>query len=249
MALMRDDHVDIGLLVAWGLRPNQRPGRSPEYQRVLGRYRTEAEFRAASDAVLHGLGATTLSDGDFGLVLGVESESPLAFRVTDMQGLYKKDHRVLAGLIVTGLAAFAYPSAQELDEDRLRPVVLADFDDWLRDLCERLRSHDAAGEVIPEEGLDAAWRVYLAMPGLHLTDTGRLTNKCTRYWIRSLLNWLSGQGMARPDPVSGDTWTLTERFRIHAREIALERAYSFIADLERGGPRSARPGQEDSGDL
>ena len=127
MTLMRDDHVDIGVLVAWALRPNQRPGRSPEYQRVLDRYRTVAEFRAAADAVLHGLGAQVLSDGDFGLVLGVVPESPLAFRVTDMQGLYKSDQKVLVGLILTGLAAFAYPSAQELDEDRLRPVV-ADFE-------------------------------------------------------------------------------------------------------------------------
>jgi hypothetical protein len=234
MTLMREDHVDIGVLVAWALRPNQRPGRSPEYQRVLDRYRTVAEFRAAADAVLHGLGAQVLSDGDFGLVLGVVPESPLAFRVTDMQGLYKSDQKVVAGLILTGLAAFAYPSAQELDEDRLRPVAVADFEAWLRDLCERLRSHDAGGEVIPEEGLDAAWRIYLAMPAQHLSETGRLTNKCTRYWIRQLLTWLTGQGMARPDPLADDTWTLTERFRIHAREIALERAYSFIAGRPAG---------------
>jgi hypothetical protein len=244
---MREDHVDIGVLVGWALRPNQRPGRSPEYQRVLDRYRTVAEFRAATDAVLHGLGAQVLSDGDFGLVLGVVPESPLAFRVTDMPGLYKSDHKVLVGLILTGLAAFAYPSAQELDEDRLRPVAVAEFDAWLRDLCERLRSHDAGGEVIPEEGLDAAWRLCLAMPSLHLSETGRLSNKCTRYWIKQMLTWLTGQGMARPDTVVDDTWTLTERFRIHAREIALERAYSFIAELGRGQPGGAGTAGPDQG--
>ena len=246
MTLMRDDHVDIGVLVAWALRPNQRPGRSPEYQRVLDRYRTVAEFRAATDAVLHGLGAEVLSDGDFGLVLGVVPESPLAFRVTDMPGLYKGDHKVLAGLILTGLAAFAYPSAQELDEDRLRPVEVTEFDSWLRDLCDRLRSYDAGGEVIPEEGLDAAWRTYLVMPSLHLSETGRLSNKCTRYWIKQMLTWLTGQGMARPDPLVDDRWTLTERFRIHAREIALERAYTFIAEVGRrqpGGAGAAGPDQ------
>lgn len=244
MTLMRDDHVDIGVLVAWALRPNQRPGRSPEYQRVLDRYRTVAEFRAAADAVLHGLGATVLSDGDFGLVLGVAPESPLAFRVTDMPGQYKSDHKVLAGLILTGLAAFAYPSAHELDEDRLRPVAVADFDNWLRDLCERLRSHDAGGEVIPEDGLDAAWRIYLAMPALDLsTGTGQPTNKCTRYWIRKMPIWLVGQGMARPDTLVDDRWTLTERFRIHAREIALERAYTFIAELGRRQAGTAGPDQ------
>jgi hypothetical protein len=207
-----------------------------------------ATLRAATDAVLHGLGAQVLSDGDFGLVLGVVQESPLAFRVTDMPGLYKSDHKVLAGLILTGLAAFAYPSAQELDEDRLRPVAVAEFDAWLRDLCERLRSHDAGGEVIPEEGLDAAWRIYIAMPSLDRSEaTGQPTNKCTRYWIRKMLTWLVGQGMARPDPLADDTWTLTERFRIHAREIALERAYSFIAELGRRQPGTAGTARPDQG--
>jgi hypothetical protein len=97
VTLMRDDHVDIGVLVAWALRPNQRPGRSPEYQRVLDRYRTVAEFRAATDAVLHGLGAEVLSDGDFGLVLGVVPESPLAFRVTDMPACTRATTRFSLG--------------------------------------------------------------------------------------------------------------------------------------------------------
>jgi hypothetical protein len=196
-------------------------------------------------------------------VLGVVQESPLAFRVTDMPGLYKSDHKVLAGLVLTGLAAFAYPSAQELDEDRLRLVAVAEFDAWLRDLCERLRSHDVGGEVIPEEGLDAAWRIYIAMPSLDRSEaTGQPTNKCTRYWIRKMLTWLVGQGMARPDPLADDTWTLTERFRIHAREIALERAYSLVLPAIEcyqfllDGPRhwrrpddSNRVGQSDYGDA
>ena len=61
------------------------------------------------------------------------------------------------------------------------------------------------------------------------------------------VTWLIGQGLARADPLADDTWTLTERFRIHAREIALERAYTFIAALGRrkaGEAGAARPDQE-----
>lgn len=237
MPLVDNDHADIGTLVAWALRPAQRPGRNPEYHRVLGRYRTELDFRTATNAVLHGLGARVLSDGDFGLILGVTPESPLSFRMSDMPNVTKPEHKILAGLILTGLVAFAYPSAQELEDDRVRHVSARDFDTWLRELCERLRSHDAAGEVIPEEGLDAAWRIYLEMPSVHYGEQGRrfgkLTTKCTRYWVQSLLTWLTGQGMARADASAEDAWTLTERFRVHAKEIALEHAYTFIADLRR----------------
>jgi hypothetical protein len=75
------------------------------------------------------------------------------------------------------------------------------------------------------------------MPPVHYGEQGRslgkLTSKCTRYWVQSILTWLTGQGMARPDISADGAWTLTERFRVHAREIALEHAYTFIADLRR----------------
>jgi hypothetical protein len=89
MPLIDSDHADIGTLLAWALRPAQRPGRNPEYQRVLARYRTEHEFKSAADAVLYGLGAEPLSAGDFGLILGIAPESPLAFRVSDMPSVSK----------------------------------------------------------------------------------------------------------------------------------------------------------------
>jgi hypothetical protein len=237
MNLTDNDHTDIGILVAWALRPAQRPGRNPEYLRVLGRYRTELDFKTAANSVLHGLGAQVLSDGDFGLIIGVVPESPFAFRISDLPNAAKSEHKILTGLILTGLVAFAYPSAEELEDDRVRRVPARDFEAWLRELCEQLRAHDSAGEVIPEEGLGSAWRIYLAMPAIDYGErgrsTGKFTRECTRYWIQAVLSWLTVQGMARADSSEDGAWTLTERFRVQARELALERAYTFIADLRR----------------
>jgi hypothetical protein len=39
--------------------------------------------------------------------------------------------------------------------------------------------------------------------------------------------------MARLDVSADDAWTLTERFRVHAKEIALEHAYTFLGELRR----------------
>jgi hypothetical protein len=245
VTLLDSDHTDIGCLVAWALRPAQRPGRNPDYQRVLDRYRTELAFKTATIAVLHGMGAEVLSAGDFGLILGVTPESPLAFRLSGMPHTGRTANKVLAGLILTGLVAYAFPSTAELEDDRVRRVTAHDFDTWLRDLSERLRSHDAAGEIIPEDGLDAAWRIYLGMPSVVYGEQGRasgkLTSRCTRYWIHSVLTWLSGQGMARPDTSADSAWSLTERFRVHAKEVALEEAYRFIADIRRTA--EAQPAQ------
>ncbi|MFC1421109.1 hypothetical protein [Streptacidiphilus cavernicola] len=237
MTLTQSDHIDLGTLIGFALQPTQRPGRSAEYRRLLGRYRAEPDFRTATDAVLHGLSCRALSDGDFGLVLGVEPESPFAFRVADMPNAGSRNNRLLAGLLLVGVAAYAYPSPAELDEDRIRRVPDTEFEQWMRSMCERLQATDAAGEVIPEEGLDQAWRVYHEMPpslvGERGRGSGRLSPKCTLYWVRNILGWLTEQGMARPDGADG-VWMLTERFRIQIKDMASEPAYTFLAAMARG---------------
>jgi hypothetical protein len=65
--------------------------------------------------------------------------------------------------------------------------------------------------------------------------TGRLSPKCSLYWVRNVLGWLAEQGMARQDPASADgSWALTERFRIQVKDMAAEPAYRFLAALARG---------------
>ncbi|MGI5163405.1 hypothetical protein ACQEU3_03525 [Spirillospora sp. CA-253888] len=238
MSLAQTDYTDIGILIGFALQPGRRPGRTPEYRRVLGRYRTERDLKDAVDAILHGLGARPLSDGDFGLVLGVEQESPLAFRISDMPHVSDDQGKLLVGLVLAGLVAFAYPSAEEMEDDRVRHVVARDLDGWLHDLCDRLRSHDAAGEKIPEQGLDDAWRIYADMEsvahGNQGAGSGRLKKTCTRYWVHNVLGWLSAHHLARLDQSAAEpAWTLTERFRVQAKEMALERAYTFIAEIQR----------------
>lgn len=250
MSLTDADHADIGTLLGCAMRPTQRPGRHSEYRRVLLRYRTELGFRSATNALLHGLGAQVLSDGDFGLILGVSRESPLAAKTSEVPNTSTSENRILLGLVLVGLVAYAYPSAAELDDDRVRLISARDFDTWLRELCEGLRSHDLAGEVIPEQGLDEAWRIYLGMPSVVHTErgraTGRLSPKCTRYWVHNALGWLTDQGLAREDGSAEGAWTLTERFRVHAREVALERAYSFVTELRRAEGQARHPEDDPS---
>lgn len=257
--LTRADHTDLGVLIGFALQPTVRPGRSPEYRRVLGRYREEPAFRQATDAVLHGLGAHALSDGDFGLVLGVEPESPFAFRFADLPHSGTREGRLMAGLVVVGLAAWAYPTPAELEDSRPRHVPDIEFEAWLRAVCERLQVSDGAGETIPEEGLDEAWRIFVTMPSTMVGDrgrgAGRLSPKCSLYWVRSMLGWLVEQGMARQDPASADgSWALTERFRIHVKDMAAEPAYRFLAAIGRGEdptlgvPRPAPPPSSEDAD-
>jgi len=238
MTLTQNDHTDIGTLLAYALQPTQRPGRSHEYRRVLARYRTESDFRIATDSVLHGLHTRVLSDGDFGLVLGVSPESPFAFRVSDMPNAATRTGRLMAGLVLVGIAAYAYPTPADLEEERIRRVSDIEFEQWMRSACEQMQVRDTAGEPVPDDGLDEAWRAYHEMPSTLVGEkgraSGRLSPKCTLYWVRNVLGWLVEQGMARADSTGG-TWMLTERFRIQVKDMASEPAYAFLADLARRG--------------
>jgi hypothetical protein len=233
------DHTEVGTLISCALQPTLRPGRSPEYRRLLARYRGEPPFRTAVDAVLAGLGTRVLSDGDFGLILGVERESPFSFRASDLPYQQSPRNRLLAGLVSLGLAAWAFPNPAELEESRPRHVPEVEFEEWLRAACARFQVRDDAGEPIPEEGLDQAWRVYLELPSTMVGDkgraAGRLSPGCTLYWVRSVLGWLGEQGMARNEQVGEGPgeWSLTERFRINVKDMAAEPAYRLLVEIGR----------------
>lgn len=235
--LTAQDYSDLGILLSFALQPTKRPS-SDEYKRTLARYRSEVEFRDAMNGVLDGLNTKALADSDFGLFLGVEPESPFAFRMSDMPSSQKPEQRLLWGLVLLGVAAYAYSTAADLEEERVRYVNEVDFEAWLRSRCEQMGSREGVGEVVPEEGMEQAWRMYADMPVVFKADRGRLANrlspKSTMYWVHQTLSWLSEQGMARTDRAAGTgTWALTERFRVMVREMAAERAYTHLRDLGR----------------
>lgn len=241
-----EDYTDIGILIAFALQPTKRPS-NEDYRRTLGRYRGELAFREAVDGILDGLSAKVLSDNDYGLVLGVHAESPFAFRSGDMPRTQDAENRVLAALVLVGLAAFIFPSAEDLEEDRVRQVQEMELEQWLRARCKQLQSKDTAGEVIPEEGLDHAWRIYEQMEAVKYNARGRtaggLSSTCTLYWVHNTITWLAEQGMARPDNTVGDGgWLLTERFRIQVRNMGAGSAYEYLRELDRA---AATVGQED----
>lgn len=231
------DMRDMGLLFGYALQPRRRPNAGSEYRRLLDRYRSEIELRAAFDAFLGGLEMRVISDSEYGLMLGVQPESPFAFRMQDLPNITDPNLRLVAGLVVMGLAAYAYPTQQALDEQIARTVQRTEFEAWLRRACQRLADEDSAGNVTPDQRLSRAYRVYLDMPavvtGGHGRGKNRLIKDCTSYWVNKMADWLIEQGMAQ-EAVTGTgvaAINLTERFRVHVARMAGEAAYGTLAGL------------------
>lgn len=237
MTLSQRDLADVGVLIGCGLRPKLRPGADSDYRQLLGRYRTDTEFRNAVDGVLEGLDVQVLSESDLGLVLGVRRESVFAYRISDLPNVGTVNDRLLVGLVSVAIAAFAFPARAEFDDDRVRWVSVEEVERFLREVCERLNSSpDIAGRQ--EESFEEAWRSYDRLSPGYKADRGR--GKARRsaassvYWVAHVLTWMVDQGLARPAPARGaETFQLLERFRIQAGELAGNATYAVLAAIRR----------------
>src|SRR4051794_34094850 len=136
MTLSQRDLADAGVLIGCALRPKMRPGADSDYRTLLGRYRADVEFRNAVDSILDGLDAQVLSDSDLGLVLGVRRESVFAYHVSDLPNVGGVRERLLVGLVSVAIAAYAFPTPADFDDDRVRWVSVDEIERFARDMCD-----------------------------------------------------------------------------------------------------------------
>jgi hypothetical protein len=235
VTLSQRDLADVGVLIGCGLRPKLRPAADSDYRLLLGRYRTDTEFRNAVDSVLEGLEVQVLSESDLGLVLGVRRESVFAFRLADLPNVTGVRDRLLVGLVSVAVAAFAFPTPADFDDDRVRWVSVDEIERFVRDVCERLkRTPDMVSRQ--EESFEEAWRTFDRLSPGYKADKGRgkarRSSASSTYWVASVLAWMVDQGLARPAPGRGpEAFQLLERFRIQARELAGNATYAVLATV------------------
>ncbi|WP_282776785.1 MULTISPECIES: hypothetical protein [unclassified Nocardia] len=238
MTLGQRDLADVGVLIGCALRPKLRPTADSDYRLLLGRYRADTEFRNAVDSVLEGLDARVLSDSDFGLVLGVRRESVFAYRLSDLPNVGSVSDRLLVGLVSVAVAAHAFPTPADFDDDRIRWVSVGEIERFLREICDRFKrspEHTPADD----DALDEAWRIYDRLSPGYKADRGkgraRRSPASSTYWVAHVLGWMVDQGLARPAPARGtETFQLLERFRVQAGDLAGNATYEVLASIRRG---------------
>lgn len=231
MSLTASDHRDVGALIAKALDPRLRTAGDPEYRRLLDRYRTVQELRELVQLVLTGMDLVILGADDLGLVVAPARESVLSARLTDVPNTGTVEGRMLLGVALVGIAAYAYPRREDLESDRPRHVVVRELDEFLRRECAALA--EAEGEQDADADGVAAWRLYARLAPNRSGD--RMGPKSSYYWVHQALDWLAEHGMARPDRRGeAERWMLTERFRLHVADLAGNAAYETLAEQVRG---------------
>jgi hypothetical protein len=237
----RADTTAAARLLQYAATPSMRPTPDSDYRALLDRYRTDAEFAEGVVAVADGLGLYVHAPSPLGLIVTGDRDGP--FRVTlDNCGLplrsspagARLQDRLLFGLVLVGVAAYAYPNGEALTETTSPTVRAADLNRFLTRNVETLKAlAEADGiSVIDAQLGDAAHR-WLKLPEVLPSERGGNKRDCQRRYITDLLGWLVNVGRARRESSladeRGDAYRLNDRFRIGIAETAETLAYSMLA--------------------
>jgi hypothetical protein len=217
-------------LLAFGLQRRSRPVEGSDYRALLDRYRTELRFRDVVDTMAEGLGLEALGTPRSGIVLAPEPGGPFATRLADFRTM-DQNERLVFGLVLIGIAAYAYPQDVDFDDPETKLVDLVKIDEFLRSAIDTLKAQEG-GEGTPEERARVAAEVYHDMPQLITTNTGRRGRGCTLKAIEDTLGWLVDQGAAREATSLGpDVYHLTDRFRLLVADSAGGAALDALREL------------------
>ncbi|UWP85035.1 hypothetical protein Dfulv_12720 [Dactylosporangium fulvum] len=215
MTVPMEDVWAAAELVAFGLRSGARPTDGNAYGLLLERYRTSTAFRDAVDTVAGGLGLVVLgAPPRSGLVLTTQPGSVFAVRMADLRGgNLSADDKLIAGLVVLGIAAYAFPHDADLDAAEVKIVEVAAIDRFIRDAVDRLPEEDAYRRAADVYRRTAAFKPKDRQPGP--------ARGCTQFAVLEVLGWLVERGAARQMPQMGPaSYQLTDRFRLLVADMA-----------------------------
>lgn len=220
-------------LIAFGLGRTHRPVDGSEYRALLDRYRTDLRFKDIVDAIAQGLGLEVLGTPRSGLVLAPEPAGPFATRLADLKPGMTAEDKLVFGLVLLALAAWAYPNDVDLDDPEAKIIDVMKIDEFIRAAISDLVQVDGADGSVGERARTAA-ATYADMPSLRTTATGRRAAGCTLRHIDLVCDWLVEHGAAREAKSIGpDSFQLTDRFRMLVGDSAGSIAFEVLRTVRR----------------
>jgi hypothetical protein len=221
-------------LITFGLARRARPVEGSEYRGLLDRYRAELRFKDVVDTMAEGLGLEVLGTPRAGIVLAPDPGGPFATRLGDLRAM-DAEEKLVFGLILIGIAAYAYPQDVDFDDPETKLIDIPRIDEFLRAaIASPEFPGPGAGGTDQGERARAAAEIYADLPAFVPTQTGRRARGCTLRAVEEVCGWLVGQGAAREAPTLGpDTFHLTDRFRLLVADSAGGSALDALRDLRR----------------
>jgi hypothetical protein len=212
-------------LIHFGLARRVRPVEGSDYRALLDRYRSELRFKDVVDTMAEGLGLEVLGTPRAGIVLVPDPGGVFVTRLGDLRAM-DANEKLVFGLVLIGIAAYAYPHDVDFDDPETKLVEVGKVDEFLRTAIAAADLSDAG------ERARAAAEVYADLPSLTLTPQGRRARGCTLRSVEEVCAWLVGQGAAREAATLGpDTFHLTDHFRLLVADSAGTAALDVLREV------------------
>jgi hypothetical protein len=227
---MSADAREAARLLAFGLRPRQRPNRDAEYVELVRRYRGDAVFASLVESIALGLDLIVLDVSEaHGLVAASTEDSAFAVRMGDYARRTSSEgrasERVLHALAHLGVAAMAYPRPADLGNPAyVGRVTVNGVDAFVREAARRLDEQTAEHGLDTDPpadrpDLEAAWRAYRRRAGNPSSLDGRKVSTSTAGMVGKALSFLAEQGLlTRAGDDNGGTYRTTSRYRVQVLE-------------------------------
>jgi len=224
---------ESGQLIAFALSPATMPAGSPEYQRLLRRFLSDARFQQLTESVLRGLGLRMLGVSEtFGLTLAAAPDGIFAVRRDDYGKLRSATDRLIQGIVHLGIAAWCFPRAEDLGEADIVAaprITVEQLVEYLTSLCEECKRQDNGEDSSPMEELRTAWQGVLSLGKYSDSAGGRESFATLAGKIMHALGFLTDQGLLKRDDRDNKSgWIARPAFRLHVRELAGHRAWQII---------------------
>ncbi|KAA9163981.1 hypothetical protein FPZ12_008095 [Amycolatopsis acidicola] len=194
------DVDDAASLLRFALVPKQRPTPDSPYRSLLDRYRTDAEFAEIVTRIAGGLGLRVHLPTQLGLLLTGTQDGPFALTL-DNSGLPRRtgpkqlQDRYCFGLVLVGLAAYAYPNGEALIDSGSPSVRITELQRFItRHAKDAAEEVDDAGDAQSRQ-LGAAAKLWCDLPDVSAKDSGRDRDN-RRYCVQALLRYLTENGRA-----------------------------------------------------
>jgi hypothetical protein len=220
------DSQDAARLLAFGLRPKQRPARNLDYADLVRRYRGDSAFADHVTSIAIGLDLAILDvDMSHGIVVAATEDSTFALKVTEYArrtgGEGKASDRVLHGLAHLGAATMAYPRPADLGSPAyVGRITVHGVDAFVREAARLLKEKAAAEDTDADPptdhpDLEAAWRAYERRAQNPGSADRRRVSSSTFGMVSKALAFLAEQGMlVRAGDEGGGTYRTTTRYRV-----------------------------------
>ncbi|MGW4325861.1 hypothetical protein ACWEKR_08230 [Nocardia sp. NPDC004573] len=223
------DGIDTGRLISFATKMSVTPGRSgeaAEYERLITRYQSDAEFQQLVDDFLEGAQCAVSSvRTESGLILRSDPDGPWCWPEAASELPWNKNsprpaERACRMLVIPALLAFIAPSAADLEDlladPTLRPpaVPVRELEEFIRTYAEYCDQQNPD----PDSDDPPVWWQWLQLTALGDTPTQQRASRVdTTHLVYDVLLFLSKKGLLSK---SGDTPARDTVFRPKRRILA-----------------------------